>query len=70
MKDDEDYSTFLGYLATNLTETESDKQKSAYWVDASKSANNAWNISAVIYANISSPVTAPVFGNLLLQSIA
>jgi len=42
----------------------------AYWVDASQGEASTWDINAVIYTNASSPASAPVFGNLLLQSIA
>lgn len=42
----------------------------AYWVDASQDSSSYWDINAVIYTNASSPASAPVFGNLLLQSVA
>jgi len=41
----------------------------AYWIDAEQTGN-AWDINAMIYANATSPGSVPVFGNLLLQSIA
>lgn len=42
----------------------------SYWVDADQSPSGSWEINACIYTNATSPVTVPVFGNLLLQSIA
>ena len=41
----------------------------AYYIDATESAGK-WDINAVIYANPSSPASAPTFGNLFLQSVA
>ena len=43
----------------------------AYWIDAEqKGTSGEWDINAMVYGNATSPASMPVFGNLLLQSIA
>ena len=39
----------------------------AYWIDAEqKGTSGEWDINAMIYGNVTSPASMPVFGNLLL----
>ena len=60
-----DYFTVQGDSITPSAEG-----KAAYWIDASQNILGAWSVNAVVYANASSPSSVPVFGNLVLQSIA
>ena len=64
----EDYTTFLEGISTQLNTKGGDM--AAYYIEADQSTKGDWDINAVIFANATSPASVPVFGNLLLQSIA
>ena len=62
---DQTYKEFLDGIADDLNDNKEDM--AAYWIDASQGSSNEWNINAVVYVNATSPASAPVFGNILLQ---
>ena len=68
MTSGETYTAFLERISTSINDKGSEDM-AAYWIDATQTVDD-WDINAVIFANTTSPASVPVFGNLLLQSIA